>query len=372
MGMIWVIENVLAHSEYPHREDLDILYKKGIRAIVSLEDRPDTHIVIEKGFEYLEEYIEDYIGTPTIDQLTKINEFIDLMIIEKKPVLVHCFVGGRSGTVLAAYLIYKGKRFNDALSEVREKVPCAADIPIYEKALKEYEKWLKEARIKDKKIFENKDFFGSTWYLQTKEIDDMYKKAVRKIEKQIITQRNRFWRAILGSEVSLGTIITHLIPGLSFHVGLARESAESDKVIRMLSPYEKFRIAVAAPEKEGLLCDLNESLREDKKVAPFVYFRGKANFTLCEKNPELVLVKGIVEEFEFRCYCSKEYFIQITSSLFETLLSARDLLKKEYLDVFCIGTLIDQSADKERWLLLKLFYIGGRVKDIHSIYKIRG
>jgi hypothetical protein len=89
---------------------------------------------------------------------------------------------------------------------------------------------------------------------------------------------------------------------------------------------------------------------------------------LSEKDLEQVLVSGMVEGYKFQSKCSKEYFIKISASLFETLLEAMDLLKTEYLDVFCIGTIIGQSKDEEKSLILKLFYIGGSIGDINLIH----
>lgn len=129
MEITWIIGNMLAQSRRPYaRDQINDLYNKGIRAIVSLV-KSDRNIINfikeEKGMEYLEEYVKD-LDAPTIDQLIRINKFINSMINKKKPVLVHCFAAGRSGTVLVSYLIYHGKSFNDSLSEVRDKISLSA------------------------------------------------------------------------------------------------------------------------------------------------------------------------------------------------------------------------------------------------------
>lgn len=128
MKINWIIENKLAHSLYPYKRDqLEDLYdKKRIRAIVSLVNRSDEDkdFIKEKGFEYLEVGVKDQTA-PTIDQLIRINKFINSMININKPVLVHCVAAGRSGTVLVSYQIYHGKTFDDSLSEVRDKIKGA-------------------------------------------------------------------------------------------------------------------------------------------------------------------------------------------------------------------------------------------------------
>ena len=149
MKINWIIENMLAHSLYPYKRDqLEDLYdKKRIRAIVSLVKRrdEDRDFIQEKGFEYLEMGVKDCTA-PTIDQLIRINKFIDSMINKKKPVLVHCIAGGRSGTVLVSHLIYHGKSFNDSLSEVRNKIKGANAVNCLpqEEILKKFEIHIKE------------------------------------------------------------------------------------------------------------------------------------------------------------------------------------------------------------------------------------
>lgn len=147
MKINWIIENVLAHSRYPYaRDQLDDVYNKGIRAIVSLVNRrdEDKYFIKEKDFEYLEVGVKDCTA-PTIDQLIKINKFIDSMIDKKRPVLVHCIAGGRSGTVLVSHLIYHGKSFNDSLSEVRGKIKnaVAVNCPPQEEILKKFEMYVR-------------------------------------------------------------------------------------------------------------------------------------------------------------------------------------------------------------------------------------
>jgi atypical dual specificity phosphatase len=60
------------------------------------------------------------------------------MINISKPVLVHCFAAGRSGTVLASYLIHKGMNHSDALGKVRQKLPDAVETDSQMNVLKEY------------------------------------------------------------------------------------------------------------------------------------------------------------------------------------------------------------------------------------------
>lgn len=135
----WILQGKLAQSSFFGITQLDAIKKEGIKAIVSLVQRDDVEIIKQKGFIYFEEYIVDFTP-PTIEQLFRICEFIDSMIQEEKPVLVHCIAAGRSGTAIAGYLIYKGQSYESAVSDVKRKIDGATAIetPSQFKKLKEF------------------------------------------------------------------------------------------------------------------------------------------------------------------------------------------------------------------------------------------
>jgi atypical dual specificity phosphatase len=98
------------------------LKTEGIKAIVSLTGTPlYPELVNRLGFEYLHSHIS---GAPSPIQLHEIIHFIEEQNAQSNPVLVHCAEGkGRTGTVLAAYLVYNGISADDAIKKIREKRP---------------------------------------------------------------------------------------------------------------------------------------------------------------------------------------------------------------------------------------------------------
>lgn len=67
-------------------------------------------------------------GTPSLDELHDVVEWIKSEIEDGKAVLVHCLGGiGRSGMVAAAYLISNGFNADDAIKRVRAYVPGAIE-----------------------------------------------------------------------------------------------------------------------------------------------------------------------------------------------------------------------------------------------------
>jgi atypical dual specificity phosphatase len=116
----------------------------GIRAVVSLTGTPlEPEAVRRYGFEFLHSHIS---GAPSPLQLSEIIEFIEARNAESKPVLVHCGEGkGRTGTVLAAYLVTRGLAADDAIRRVRELRPGSIENLEQENAIRLFEKTLRRA-----------------------------------------------------------------------------------------------------------------------------------------------------------------------------------------------------------------------------------
>ena len=102
--------------------DFARLRKLGYTVVVSLEcDRLNTFEIEEAGFEHKKICVEDF-APPTLDQVDEFVSFVDAKLAEGKKVLVHCYAGrGRTGTMLAAYLIHGGASSEAAIREIRER-----------------------------------------------------------------------------------------------------------------------------------------------------------------------------------------------------------------------------------------------------------
>jgi atypical dual specificity phosphatase len=123
------------HSE-AMTSDLSQLRREGIGAILSLTEDPlPADILVREQFENLHLPVPD-MAAPTPDQLCAALDFIDISRSRGLGVAVHCLMGqGRTGTILAAYLIRSGVPVTDAIARLRSVCPGALSIPPQESAL---------------------------------------------------------------------------------------------------------------------------------------------------------------------------------------------------------------------------------------------
>ena len=132
--------------------DFPRLRKMGYSVVVSLEcERLNTFEIEDSGFEHKKICVQDFTA-PSFDQLDEFVAFVDAKKAEGKRILVHCYAGrGRTGTMLAAYLIHEGMHSDAAIREIREKAGRAYGTlvgviePEQEETLYQYERRVRDA-----------------------------------------------------------------------------------------------------------------------------------------------------------------------------------------------------------------------------------
>jgi len=139
----WLIPNKLAGCRGPRNiDDLKFLKAAGVDCLIRLADIDETLVspkdVADAGLEDYHEPVPDYCP-PSQAQLDRLILYIDKKINEGKRVAVSCRAGvGRTGTVLACYLVYKGLDWESALAEVRRNRPGSVKTLQQESAVKRY------------------------------------------------------------------------------------------------------------------------------------------------------------------------------------------------------------------------------------------
>jgi len=137
----FLIDDVLAASAYPGgcedlTEDLREAAHEGITAIVTLTQERLTIAEVEKrGMAYLHLPVPDF-QPPRHAQIVAFISFVEKVKSEGGAVLVHCRAGiGRTGTMLAAWLIHEGMQPEEAIREVRRRRPGSIESAAQEDCL---------------------------------------------------------------------------------------------------------------------------------------------------------------------------------------------------------------------------------------------
>ncbi len=138
----WLIEDEIAGMAKPASSvyDFEFLKDKGFEVIVSLTEFPLSEVLIEEfGFTVKHIPIRDF-EAPTLEQIEDFVAFAVKVRAEGKKLVVHCEAGiGRTGTILACYLVSKGYNAAEAIEEVRAKRPGSLETTEQEEAVHKYE-----------------------------------------------------------------------------------------------------------------------------------------------------------------------------------------------------------------------------------------
>lgn len=130
----WVIDGQLAGCSRPGAHgasiasDLAVLREQGIQSVLNLTETPVlAHELEIAGLDAFHLPVDDF-HAPTTQQMLQALKYIDASLAENMPVAVHCLAGqGRTGTILAAWLLRSGLSADDAISEIRALAPGAIE-----------------------------------------------------------------------------------------------------------------------------------------------------------------------------------------------------------------------------------------------------
>ncbi len=143
-GFSWVVADQLAAMARPGRErpldeDLAFLQAAGISVLVSLTEEPIAAADLEPyGLTGVHLPVADFTP-PTMAQIEEFLAVVEGAKVDGRAVGVHCTAGlGRSGTMLATYLVTQGLSAEEAVAKIRRLRPGSVETTEQEERVAEF------------------------------------------------------------------------------------------------------------------------------------------------------------------------------------------------------------------------------------------
>jgi atypical dual specificity phosphatase len=126
LNFSWLIPAEVAGHRAPESdEDIQYLKGKGIQALVRMAEKHIAKVTSSQVESLgLLDYYEPVVDftAPSQSQIDNIISFITQSVADGKPVGISCHAGiGRTGTILACYLVSKCSAAEQAISKVKQQ-----------------------------------------------------------------------------------------------------------------------------------------------------------------------------------------------------------------------------------------------------------
>ena len=150
LNFSWLIQGEVAgHAAPASEDDLSYLKQKGVKALVRMVE---PHKAAVTGAQIEELGLTDFhepvpvFTAPNEYQIDRMLAFIKQSVVAKRPVGVSCGAGiGRTGTILACYLLARGYLVDQAMAELTDKRGARVETASQMEVIWEYARRLGQA-----------------------------------------------------------------------------------------------------------------------------------------------------------------------------------------------------------------------------------
>lgn len=154
-GFHWVLPELLAGMQRPGllgelTDDLGSLQQMGVRTIVTLTEEPfDSTLLAPYGITSWHFPIID-MDVPPLVEAARLCHRLEAAMMEREPVVLHCKAGlGRTGTMLACMLVFRGESALKAIHRVRSVNPLYIQSDKQLKFIADFEQFTTSARLSE-------------------------------------------------------------------------------------------------------------------------------------------------------------------------------------------------------------------------------
>ncbi len=143
----WIVEERIAAMPFPSTEDAYVMLQQlGIQVILNLTGYADDAPLLSTFSVYHIPIANQ--RPPTLDVMHHTVSIIQDSLKNSQPVVVHCEAGlGRTGTIIAGYLIARGLSAQEAIDTIRKLRPGSIETEEQEAVIYEYEHFNKSLQL---------------------------------------------------------------------------------------------------------------------------------------------------------------------------------------------------------------------------------
>ena len=136
----WVVDDTVIAMSHPSDRELSALVACGVTHIISLTVHPPSaERMAAQELTHIHIPFPD-MSAPSMGMMTQFVDTLSALVSKGRKVAVHCGAGlGRTGTMLACYLVSTGLSAERAISEVRLRRPGSVESYAQEHAVGDYE-----------------------------------------------------------------------------------------------------------------------------------------------------------------------------------------------------------------------------------------